>query len=921
MKNKNLPKTYQANKIEADIYKKWENSGYFNPDKCIQKNICDKDKKPFSIAMPPPNATGTLHLGHAMMLAIEDIMARYNRMLGKATLWLPGTDHAAIATQAKVENLLIKKGIKNPRQELGREKLLTEIKKFVEESKSTIRKQIRKMGSSCDWSRECYTLDEQRNKAVNEFFRLMYEDGLIYHGYRVVNWSVRGQSTCSDDELEYKTQQGKLYYFKYSKDIPITIATTRPETKLGDTAIAVNPEDKRYKKYIGKTFTVKFFAKEPLKLKVIADKAVDPNFGTGALGVTPAHSQIDFELSQKHNLNLIQVIGLDGKMTEQAGELFQGLNILEAREKLVDLLKQNNLLEKIEDIEQNVAISDRFKDVIEPIPMVQWFIDVNKKAINWKGKKLSIKQVMQDVVKSKMIEFIPQRFNSIYFNWIDNLRDWCISRQIWWGHQIPIWYKISKKDKELWDKYPESSSYLLQKLNIKILETKFSLTKPESTSNYEWIQDPDTLDTWFSSALWTFSTLGWPDNIKNNKIIKGSDLDRFHPTSVLETGYDIIFFWVARMILATTYCLRKSKLPENKCIPFEKVYLHGIVKDKFGKKMSKSRPETAIDPLDMIEKYGTDALRLSMIVGNTPGNDIRLYEEKIAGYRNFVNKLWNISRFILTKVEKTKYIEKLELKEPTDSDKWILLKLQNIIQQTTKNLDNYKYSIALEELRNFTWDELADWYLEISKAENNKDKEQILMFILQNLLKLWHPFAPFITEYIWSMIKNTPQKLLLVEKWPSKDFIKFKNKEFIQNFDLIKTIITKIRQTRSEHKIEPGKFLDIKIKTKKQKIIEQNLTWLKKLARINKIEFTENKPKDKFIKTADKDFEIFIKTDNLNLEEQKQKIERQKKELQKYIKTLEKQLANKEFLQKAPEKVVNQVKEKLNQAKQKLEKL
>ncbi len=570
-----LDKAYEAKKFEDEIYKTWEESGYFNPDNL--KNA----KNPYCVLMPPPNVTGILHLGHAFENSLLDTEIRYQRMKGKKALLVPGADHAAVATQARVEKELQKQGIKNPREELGREKLLDEIRKYSENSKSIILNQIRKMGTSCDWSRFAYTFDEKRSLAVNTLFKKMYDDGLIYRGYRVVNWTVKGQSTCSDDELVYEEQPVTIYTFKYSKDFPIAIATTRPETKLGDCAVAVNPSDDRYNKFIGQKFTVDVGALNPLTITIIASNDVDINYGTGAVGVTPAHSMIDFEMYEKNKeIGIIPVIGTDGKMNENAGKDYRGLEINEAREKFVNWLKQNDLLIKEEESIHSVGKSDRFGDIVEALPMRQWFVDVNKTI---PGKNKSLKQLMKDVFtighngnKKKIIKITPERFVNSYMQWIDNLRDWCISRQIWWGHRIPVWYKGEEIKVEM-----------------------------ESPGN-DWTQDPDTLDTWFSSGSWTFSTLGWPEKTKDLKI--------YHPTSWMQMGYELLFFWMARMILMSTYALDD--------IPFKNVYIHGILRAKDGKKFSKSLGN-GLDPLEIIEKFGTDALRLSLLKGVTPGNDAR----------------------------------------------------------------------------------------------------------------------------------------------------------------------------------------------------------------------------------------------------------------------------------------------------------
>ncbi|MEK9158778.1 MAG: valine--tRNA ligase, partial [Patescibacteria group bacterium] len=612
-----LPKAYNPADYEDKIYQKWEESGLFNPDNLkLAKNAkpCLPAGRPFSIVLPPPNVTGTLHLGHAVMLAIQDVMVRYHRMKGDKTLWLPGTDHAGIATQTKVEKILMKEGLKNPKEELGREKFLARVRKFAQESHDTIVNQCKKMGASLDWSREAFTLDEPRALAVRAVFKKMYDDGLIYRGYRIVNWCPRCQSTLADDEVEHKEQKAKMYTFRYSQDFPFAIATTRPETKLGDTAVAVNPKDKRYKKYIGKTFEIKNFAGglpteasakagPDLKIKIIGSKEVDMKFGTGALGVTPAHSLVDYKMAQENDLPVIKVIGEDGKMTKEAVQ-YAGLPVLSAREKVVEALRRAGLMEKEEESINNLSVCYRCDTPIEPLPSQQWFISVSSKfkvqSSKIKGvkagQKTTLKELMQKAVKGGQIKIIPERFKKTYFHWIDNLNDWCISRQIWYGHQIPVWYKGE--------------------------ETYVGVEAPKGVG---WKQDPDTLDTWFSSGLWTFSTLGWPKET--------ADLKTFHPTSVMETGYDILFFWVARMILMTTYVLGE--------VPFETVYLHGLVRDEQGRKMSKSLGNV-IDPLDMVKKYGTDAVRLALLLGNTPGNDMALSEEKIAGFRNFTNKLWNI---------------------------------------------------------------------------------------------------------------------------------------------------------------------------------------------------------------------------------------------------------------------------------------
>ena len=849
-----MEKAYEAKKYEDNIYQEWLNSGYFNPD-----NLPNRNKKTFSIALPPPNVTGELHIGHAAMLAYQDLIIRYHRMKGDKTLWLPGTDHAAIATQTVVDKKLKAQGI--DRHRIGRKKFLQEVEKFVKKSKVIIKKQLQKMGSSLDWSRERYTMDKGLTKAVQQVFIKMYNDGLIYRGKRVVNWCPHCQSTLADDEVEYREQKTELYYFKYSKNFPITIATSRPETKLGDTAVAVNPKDWRYEKYVGKTFDINFCGID-LNIKIIADRNVDMEFGTGALGVTPAHSMIDYELAKEHDLKIIKVIDKNGKI-EKGFERYSNLASKQASEKIIEKLKQNNLLEKIdENYIHNLSICYRCKTPIEPLPSEQWFINVNK-PLKHKSMK-TLKQLASEAVKKSDINIIPKRFNKTYFQWMDNLRDWCISRQIWFGHRIPVWYNNSSKVES-------------EKLKVQV-----------KSPGKSWTQDPDTLDTWFSSALWTFTTLGWPEKTK--------DLKEYHPTSVMETGYDILFFWVARMILVTTYILGEK--------PFNTVYLHGLIRDKQGRKMSKSLGN-GIDPLEMIDKYGADALRLSMIIGSTPGNDMKLYDEKISGYRNFVNKLWNISRYILTTIKDVKLIDK-KPKAETLADKWIFNELDKIIYSITEKIEKFQFSSAGEELYGFTWNKLADWYIEISKIE--KGKEEILLYILQNLLKLWHPFTPYATEVIW---KDFNSDLLLIAEWP--DINKYKVDEKTQSeFKVIQNIITEIRKFKNLNKIDPAKFIECLIISKKHDdLINSQSHIIEKLARV------------KHIKGEQKlDTEIHIPNIKIYLKIESDKSNKKKiANLEKYIKSLRSKLSDKDFLKKAPKEIVKKEKGKLEETERLLRKL
>ncbi len=723
---KKFLKPYNPQETESNIYKTWLDSGFFNPDVCVQKGVTRSDAPIFSIVLPPPNVTGTLHIGHATMLAIEDSLVRFERMRGKRTLWLPGTDHAAIATQSRVEKNLEKEKIR--RHDLGREEFLKRVHQFAQESHDTITDQIRGMGASVDWSREAYTLDEPRSRAVRTAFKKMYDDGLIYRGYRIVNWDPKGQTTISDDEIVYTEASTTLYTFKYAKDFPIPIATTRPETKVGDTAVAVHPEGK-YKKFIGTEYDVDFVG-EKIHLKIVADTAVDQAFGTGAVGVTPAHSHTDWEIAQRHQLPLKQVIDEFGKMTVPA-PLLAGKKVTEARAAVVDWLKQNELVEKEETITHNLATAERSGGIIEPLPKLQWFVAVNKE-FSRNGVSTTLKKIMREAVASGSIKIIPERFEKIYFNWIENLHDWCISRQIWFGHRIPVWYRSNAKKEEIY----------------------CDIEPPQGD---DWTQDPDTLDTWFSSGLWTFSPLGWPNQTP--------DFKTYHPTSLLETGYDILFFWVARMILMSGYLLDT--------IPFHTVYLHGLVRDSKGRKMSKSLGNI-IDPLEMTKKYGADAVRLSLLIGTGPGNDSKLSEDKIRGYKNFANKIWNATRFVLENTADVSLETKPQLSAKNESD---LQEFKNFSQDITTDIEHYRLYLAAEKLYHYFWHTFADNIIEESKKAIAQSDESLahsarwtLAYLLVALLKFLHPFMPFVTEAIWESLpknlKTSEPELLLIASWP-----------------------------------------------------------------------------------------------------------------------------------------------------------
>ncbi|OGG53608.1 valine--tRNA ligase [Candidatus Kaiserbacteria bacterium RIFCSPLOWO2_12_FULL_53_8] len=737
-------KPYNPALEEPQMLELWEKSGYANPDVCVEKGVTKPDAETFSIVLPPPNVTGILHMGSALMVVIEDIVVRAARMQGKRTLWIPGTDSAAIATQARVEKD-IQKSEKKTRHDLGREELLRRIDVFVEENKSIIINQFKKMGASLDWSRCAYTMDEKRYAAVMEAFVRMHAAGLIYRGQRIVNWDPKGQTTISDDEIVYEERTAKLVTFTYSHEFPIPIATTRLETKVGDTAVAVHPDDGRYAGLVGKEYDA-VFCGVPIHVKIVADPSVDPSFGTGALGVTPAHSHTDWEIADRHDLLRPQVIDEKARMTIEGA--LKGKKTMEAREIILEWLKKENLLIKEEEIPQNVATAERTGGIVEPLPKLQWFLDVNKPIAKRSGKTL--KELMRDAVESGETEIFPKHFEKVYFNWIDNLRDWCISRQIWFGHRIPAWFRKDERGN--------------------IVDTIVGVEGPSSAKASEgtWEQDSDTLDTWFSSGLWTFSTLGWPEET--------DDLKTYHPTSLLETGYDILFFWVARMILMSQFHLGE--------IPFRKVLLHGIVRDGQGRKISKSLGNN-IDPLDMSAKYGMDAVRMSLIAGMAPGTDSKISEEKIRGYKHFANKLWNITRFVLENYGSATSIN--------SDDQKLVDEAKDVATEVSANIDNFRLDLAADQVYHFVWDRFAAEILEESKpifrggGEAAASRAHTLYAILNTSLKLLHPFMPFVTEAIWQQLPQPSSAqgsggarkesdFLMVAKWPllrsssAKDF-------------------------------------------------------------------------------------------------------------------------------------------------------
>ncbi|QQG37781.1 MAG: valine--tRNA ligase [Candidatus Kaiserbacteria bacterium] len=717
-------KPYNPAEYEPEMLDAWEKSGYANPDVCVEKGVTKKDAPTYSIVLPPPNVTGTLHMGHAAMLAIEDILIRYHRMRGFRTLWLPGTDSAAIATQSKVEADIYKKE-KKTRHDLGREELMRRIDAFVEESKATIINQTKKMGSSLDWSRYAYTMDEKRYAAVMEAFVRMYDAGLIYRGDRIVNWDPKSQTTVADDEIEYVEQKDPFYHFQYG---PFVIATVRPETKFGDKWVVMHPDDERYAQYAhGQQLELEWI-NGPITATIIKDPSIDMSFGSGAMTITPAHDAHDFEIAKKYGLEIAPVIDERGILLPIAGE-FAGQHIKKARAAVVEKLKSKGLVVQVdEQYMHNVATNYRGGGVIEPQIKKQWFIDVNKSAQFPDGKTRTLKEWMREAVQSGATKIMPERFEKIYYHWIDNLRDWNISRQIWFGHRIPAWFRGE--------------------------EIKVQIDPPADGAAAGWEQDPDVLDTWFSSGLWTFSTLGWPEDTEDLKI--------YHPTAVLETGYDILFFWVARMILMSGF-LRGE-------VPFKSVYLHGLVRDGKGRKMSKSLGNI-IDPLTMIEKYGADAARLSLVIGAQMGNDVKLSEDRVRGYKHFANKVWNIARFVLENYDAKKNGHSMSI---LPSDQKLVDEAMIVAKEVSDNIDKFRLDLAADQVYHFVWDRFAAEILEESKPilkgvdEAAKASRAVALHqILVISLKLLHPFMPFVTERIWKELPQKDADLLMVAPWPS----------------------------------------------------------------------------------------------------------------------------------------------------------
>jgi valyl-tRNA synthetase len=767
-----LPKTYDPQAVEGKWYRFWEEGGYFKPSG-------DTSKPTFVISMPPPNVTGALHLGHAITATIEDILIRYHRMLGDDTLWVPGEDHAGIATQAVVERLLATEGI--DRHKIGREAFVERVWQWVYQYKSRIQDQHRRLGASCDWSRERFTLDEGLSKAVREVFVRLYDEGLIYRGERIINWCPRCMSALSDLEVNHVDTQGTLTYVRYplkaleghEKDAPeyISVATTRPETILGDTAVAVNPKDQRYKDLVGRMAILPVLERE---IPIVADEAVDPAFGTGAVKVTPAHDPTDFEIGLRHNLPRVQVIGFDARMTEEAGP-YAGQDRYEARKNLVADLERLGLIVKTEDYVVPLGHCQRCDTVVEPLISKQWFV-----------KMVPLATPAIGAVKYGLVKIVPERFNKVYLDWMENIHDWCISRQLWWGHRIPVWYcdtcgqmTVSRED----------------------------VAACAHCDSPDIHQDEDVLDTWFSSWLWPFSTLGWPEAT--------ADLRRYYPTTVMETGYDIIFFWVARMVMAGIHFLGT--------VPFHTIYLHGLVRDARGEKMSKSK-NNVVDPLEIMDKYGTDALRFTLATSSTPGNDMKLVEERIVGNRNFANKIWNASRFVLmTTTEAGSGVPAIDqVQSQTLADRWILSRLAKLTLAVTRLIDEFQLGEAGRQINDFFWSDYCDWYLEIAKVQMQGDEQarhttaDILRAVLDQSLRLLHPFMPFVTEEVWQYLHRTsepdtgrwPAPALIVAPWPQANILAI-DEQVEQSFTLLQEVIVRIRDARNQMNVEPSRRIPV----------------------------------------------------------------------------------------------------------------
>ncbi len=875
-----MPKAYEPGKVEQKWYQFWLEKGYFKPK-------IDPQKSPFVIIMPPPNVTGELHVGHALTATLEDIMTRWHRMKGEPTLWLPGVDHAGIAAQVVVEQLLAEEGL--DRHQLGREKFLERMWQWAKSCRQTIAKQHQRLGVSCDWDREVFTLDEGPSQAVRTAFVHLYDKGLIYRGERIINWCPRCATALSDLEVEHKELTGHLYYVRYhlaesDKDF-ITVATTRPETILGDTAVAVNPKDKRFKAMIGKKVILPAVNRV---IPIVADEAVDPSFGTGAVKVTPAHDPVDFEVSQRQGLPLVNILNLDATMNENAGP-YVGLDRFACRKAILSDLKKDGLLVKVEPYTHSVGHCARCQTVVEPIASKQWFI-----------KTQPLAQPAIKAVLDKRIAIIPQRFTKVYLNWMENIRDWCISRQLWWGHRIPVWYCQDCGELTVTTDEAKSCSHC-------------------GSANIE--QDPDVLDTWFSSALWTHSTLGWPDDTES--------LRYFYPTTVMETGYDILFFWVARMIM--------MGLEDTGDIPFRIVYLHGLVRDEKGEKMSKIRGNV-LNPIDTLEKYGTDALRFALSTGTSPGNDIKLTPSKLEASRNFANKLWNATRFVIRSIETDLTDVKIQWNLLPVEDRWILSRLNRTISSVTSLMEDCQFGESQRQIHDFLWGEFCDWYIEISKIRFRPEATEVLspipvlVHVLETSLRLLHPFMPFITEELWQNLKKhlppdwQATESIMIAAYPQADETTL-DPESERVMESIIEIIHSIRNARAQYKVESAKWIEAQVYADKltSAIIPYSQA-IQTLARVRPVTFLDSRqeglPREKALVLVLKETEVVIPMESMaDLEAERKRLQDEIKRSQAEVTRLEARLEDKAFLTKAPAAVIDKERQKLYTLTDKLERL
>ncbi len=857
-----IAKQYDPSTVESRLYKLWCDKGYFHAE-------VNPDKKPFTIVMPPPNITGQLHMGHALDNMMQDAIIRFKRMQGYEALWLPGTDHASIATEVKIIDALAKEG--KTKYDLGREKFLHRAWEWKAQYGGRIVEQLKRIGSSCDWQRERFTMDEGCSKAVTQIFISLYNKGLIYQGNRIINWCPECKTALSDAEVEYEEQDSFLWHIKYcieGSDEYLIVATTRPETMLGDTGIAVNPADERYKNVVGKNVILPIVNKP---IPVVADEYVELDFGTGVVKMTPAHDPNDFEVAKRHNLPVIRVMNDDGTMNEQAGPEFEGMDRFECRKKIVDMLKDLGLMEKIEPYKHNVGHCYRCKTVVEPMISKQWFVSMKELA-----------EPAIEAVRSGKTCFVPERFSRTYFNWMENIRDWCISRQLWWGHRIPAYYCTQCG------------------------HTHVAAQKPEACCKCgctELKQDEDVLDTWFSSALWPFSTLGWPEKTK--------ELEYFYPTNVLVTGYDIIFFWVARMIFSGINAMGE--------VPFDHVLIHGIVRDSQGRKMSKSLGN-GIDPIEVIDKYGADALRFSLAMGNSPGNDMRFYWEKVEAYRNFANKIWNASRFVMMNLEGGNILP-IEECNLDAADKWILSRFNGAVREVTENMEKYELGMAAQRLYDFMWSEFCDWYIELTKprlygtdAAEKNTALSVLCFVLAGTMKLLHPFMPFITEEIYTHLPGSDETIML-SAWPSCVDCGITGKDE-ERFEMVIDLIRSVRNLRAEMNVPLSRRTELFIRPVQLEagFWKKCSVYIEKLACASSAELIADKPEnaDKMAAVVTAGGEGYIPMGELiDIVKEKERLLKEKDNLISEVARAQGKLSNEKFVAKAPEAVINAERDKL----------